>query len=118
MAKKTGRPFTKIDKEQLEKLMGYRPSSYDVGAFFKCDRNTINNFIKAEYSMTFKEFRQTHMSKTKLTLVQTALHRAIEGKNNDMLKFCLINIAGWTTGIGNKHEFDDEDIIEDLEWVD
>jgi hypothetical protein len=118
MAKKPrGRPEAQIDKPQLEQLMGYRPSMYDVSGFFKVSRTTMNDFIKKEYGMVFKEFRATYQSKMKLNLIQKAIFKAQNG-DNEMIKFCLINLGGWTNGNRERSDFDEDDFIEDIEWVD
>lgn len=124
MAKKDtrGRPKVPINKDQLEQLMGYRPSLFDVSGFFKCSRETIIRFITKEYGMTYKEFRSTYMSGMKLSLIQKAIAKArgTDGNprgDNDMLKFCLINLAGWVNGNAQKNEFDDEDFVEEIDWI-
>lgn len=97
--------------------MAHRPSQYDVAGFFKCNRQTVMTFIKEHYDMTFKEFRSTYMSGTKLKIIQKALLKAQRG-DNEMIKFCLINLAGWTNGYSQRNDFDDDDFVEELEWVD
>lgn len=112
---KIGRPRKEIDSDQLEKLMGFRPSLFDVSGFFKCSREHIIKHIRAEYDMTFKEFRSTFMSNRKLALIQVAMGKAEKG-DNEMIKFCLVNLAGWTNGYNQRNDFEDEDYVEVLEW--
>lgn len=114
---KLGRKFIPIDKHQLEKLMGFRPSLYDVAGFFKVSRDKIQHFIRDEYDMEFKEFRSTYMSGTKLSIIQKAVKKAHNG-DNEMIKFCLNNLAGWTNGYASRPDFDEEDFIDEIQWVD
>lgn len=112
---KGGRPKKVLNKKQLQMLMGYRPTLWDVAGFFECGRETVIRFIKKEYGMEFKEFRSTYMAGTKLKIIQKAIIKAQEG-NNEMIKFVLQNLAGWTNGFAKREDFDEEDFIEDIEW--
>lgn len=119
--KKKGRPIgsgaIQIDKEQLERLMSYRPTLYDTAGFFKCERSTVQRFINKHYNMDFMEFRKIYMSDAKLSLIQKAMEKA-QGGDNEMLRYCINNLAGWTNGHKRDDRFDDEDFVDEIEWVD
>lgn len=110
-----GRPKIQIDKEQLERLMGFRPSLYDCAGFFKCGHRTVQRFIKDEYDMEFLEFRKTYGAGAKLSVIQKCYTKATSG-DNEMIKFYLINVAGWTNGYSRDHRFDEDEAIDDIEW--
>lgn len=115
----SGRPKKEVNLEQLEKLMGYRPSLYDTAGFFKCSREKIQDLIKEEYDMNFIDFRKYYGSEAKLSLIQKAMSMALnkERPDKEMLKFCIINLAGWTNGFHKDQRFDEDDTIDDLEWI-
>lgn len=115
---KRGRPEAPLlNQDQLEKLMSYRPSMWDCAGFFKCSRETVLRFIKKHYDMDFIEFRKTYMANAKLSLIQKAMEKA-QGGDNEMIRYCLNNLAGWTNGHQRDARFEDEDFIDDIEWVD
>lgn len=102
MAKrKVGRPkgtkiFSDPEKQrQLEALLKLKPTLNDCAGFFKCDRDTISDFIKDEYGYTFDEYRERCMSHTRFALVRQALEQA-KGGNTTMLIFCLKNLCHWS----------------------
>lgn len=53
MAKKMGRPLTKIDKSQFEKLCSIQCTKEEIAGFFDCSEDTIEKFCKREYGETF-----------------------------------------------------------------
>lgn len=117
MANKGGRPRIEIDKHQLEDLMNFRPSTYDCAGHFKCSRETILEFIRVNYDMTFLEFRKCYGYKVKMNLITKAIDLAKRG-NTEMIKFCLNNLGGWTNGYNQQRAFEEEESIDSLEWVD
>lgn len=84
-----------IDAEQLEAFMRMKPSLADTAAWFKCGETTIADFIKANYGLTFREFREQKMVHTRHELIRTAIGKAMQG-DNVMLIFCLKNLCGWS----------------------
>jgi hypothetical protein len=98
MAKKVGRPRIELDWVQAEALMRMNPTLADTAAFFKCGQTTIEERIREEYDLTFKEFRNQNMVHTRLNLVRKAMKMA--EKNPTMMIFCLKNLCKWV----DKHE--------------
>ena len=62
---------------------------------------TIKNHIRRRYDLTFTEYADRKLSRTKVKLVQKAVEQAMSG-NTTMLIFCLKNICKWA----DKHELD------------
>lgn len=52
---RTGRPKIQIDKIMFEKLCGLMCTEDDIANFFNCSIDTINNWCKSEYDMTFSD---------------------------------------------------------------
>ena len=52
---KMGRPKTKIDKENFEKLCGLQCTEIEIADFFNCSIDTINNWCKETYGETFSD---------------------------------------------------------------
>ena len=55
MAKQMGRPKSKIEREQFEKLCNIQCTLEEIAGFFDCCDDTINNWCKKEYGETFSE---------------------------------------------------------------
>lgn len=106
-----GRKPIKLDHDQLKKLMQFKPTVAMTAGFFDVSKKTIERFIDAEFDgMTFLEFREHYMANTKLKLIQLAMKRAENG-SDDMLKYCLNNMCGWSY---NPEPEVDSDPVEDM----
>lgn len=92
--------------EQLKQLMRLKPSLLDTAAFFECGQTTIEDTIKKEWGLTFREFREQNMVHTRLAIVRKAIEKAKSG-DNVMLIFCLKNLCKWS----DKGEFDGPDVV-------
>ena len=88
-------PNKQIDLGQLERLMRFRPTVTDTAGFFKVSKRWVQQTIEEKYNMTFTDFREYYMADLKLKLVQIAQQKALSGKDNEMLKYCLNNLCGW-----------------------
>ncbi len=108
----------KIDNEQLEKLMMYMPTSNEAAHFFKVGRSSLIRYIEDKHDMTYLEFRNYHMSGMKLKLKRECLKRAFEDKDAGMLRFCMVNMNNWHHGHQQLKSFDEDEQVEDIEWVD
>ena len=94
-AKKMGRPVIEFDWHTLDKFLAYRASLADCAELMNCSEDTITRRIKEEHGVTFAVYRDKKMAKTRVKLVETALHLATKG-NVTMLIFSLKNLCGWT----------------------
>lgn len=109
-----GRPpvvRAKLAGPELKKIMKFRPTLADVAGHFDCHKRSVQNFIEENYQMTFFEFRDHCMADVKLKLIQIAIQKALGGKDNEMLKYCLNNLAGWSYNPLPKEDMED---IEDM----
>lgn len=88
------RPAKEIDLPKLKALMRLKPSLEDTAAFFECSERTIERVIRAEFKLSFVDFRQQNMVHTRLNIVRKAISKA-EAGDNTMLIFCLKNLCGW-----------------------
>jgi len=91
------RPIIKFDEKSwatLETLCHLNASKKLCASFLGVSPDTIKRRIKEKYKCSFEEYREKHLNKTKVKLIQTAINRAIDG-NNTMLIFCLKNLCGW-----------------------
>lgn len=102
-----GRPkvFNKKKLEELQKLMRFKPRLIDAAAWFDCGKTTVEDTIREHFDMTFREFREKYMVKTRMALQQKAINMAMGG-DRIMLLFTLKNLCGWQD---NPDSFDDED---------
>lgn len=92
---KMGRPPIEIKLEQLESLMRMNPTLEDTANFFMCSPGTIEQRIRDEYDLTFREFREQRVVHTRLDLKRNAVKMAMSG-NATMAIFCLKNMCDWS----------------------
>lgn len=85
---------TPFSWDKLDGLLAYKSSLVVCSDILECHENTIKNHIKKRYDMTFTEYSEKKLSRTKLKLVQKAIEQATSG-NTTMLIFCLKNICKW-----------------------
>ena len=92
-----------LDWDQMEALMQCKPTLAMTASYFGVSDVTIENKIREKYNLTFGEYRDKAMAFVRATLIQTAIHRAIN-KSDVLLIFCLKNIAHWADKIESKIE--------------
>jgi hypothetical protein len=80
--------------EKLDGLLAYKSSLVVCADILECHENSIKNHIKKRYGLTFTEYAEKKLSRTKVKLVQKAIEQATSG-NTTMLIFCLKNICKW-----------------------
>lgn len=80
--------------DKLDGLLAYKSSLVVCSDILECHENTIKNHITKRFGMTFTEYSQKKLSRTKVKLVQKAIEQAMSG-NTTMLIFCLKNICKW-----------------------
>lgn|SRR3990167_865598 len=91
---KMGRPPVDFNWERLEALCQRNMKLIDCCEIMQTSDSTILRRIKDKYKVTFEEYRDKKMARTRLKLVEKALELA--DKNNvTMLIFCLKNLCGW-----------------------
>lgn len=80
--------------DKLDGLLAYKSSLIVCADILDVHENTIKNHIKKRYNMTFTEYAEKKLSRTKVKLVQKALEMATSG-NTTMMIFCLKNLNKW-----------------------
>lgn len=98
-----GRPNTPIDKGQLETMIAYGATCLDCANEFDCHTDTIENFIKANWSMNFSQFSDKKKGYFRTRLRQKMINLALDG-NPTMLIWCSKNILGWADKTETKVE--------------
>ncbi len=98
---KFGRPVKDIDLEELKSLMEFYPSLDETAGWFDCSQDTISRAIDVGFNMTFAEFRQHYMARTKLNLKRVAIKKAIEGDSR-MLIHCLRALTNMDERVENQ----------------
>jgi hypothetical protein len=81
--------------DKLDGLLAYKSSLVVCADILDCHENTIKNHIKKRYGVTFTEYADKKLSRTKVKLVQKAIESAMSG-NTTMHIFCLKNICKWS----------------------
>ena len=81
--------------DKLDGLLAYKSSLTVCADILETTDTTIKNHIKRRYNLTFTEYAERKLSRTKLKLVQKAIEQASSG-NTTMLIFCLKNICKWS----------------------
>lgn len=80
--------------DKLDGLLAYKSSLTVCSDILDVSERTIRNHIKQRFDMTFGEYADRKLSKTKVKLVSKAIEMANSG-NNTMMIFCLKNICKW-----------------------
>lgn len=91
----TGPAIDSIDGNKLKALMRMKPRLEDTAILMDVSAKTIERFIRQEFDMTFRDFRELHMVHCRHELIRTAFEIATGDKNVVMLIFCLKNMCGW-----------------------
>lgn len=81
--------------EKLDGLLAYKSSLVVCADILETTDTTIKNHIQRRYGLTFSEYAELKLSRTKFKLVQKAIEMAMSG-NATMLIFSLKNLAGWS----------------------
>lgn len=92
--------------DKLDGLLAYKSSLTVCADILETTDTTIKNHIKKRYNMTFTEYAEKKLSRTKVKLVQKAIEMATSG-NTTMMIFCLKNICKWND---NNNEIDTQKI--------
>lgn len=110
-SKSTKVTYESFDWIQLDKYLQFKPTLTTTAELMGCSKTTIKEYLKKKYSMTYTEYADVKLSKTKHRLVEKALQMAMSGKNNVMMIFCLKNICKWSDNIEAEIEESDLEFI-------
>ena len=116
---KMGRPQINIDKSQFENLLEMNATLREIAGWFKCSEDTIENFSKREYGMTFSECFEKYSQKGKISL-RRAMFKSAMGGNVPMQIFLAKNFLGMTdkSVVGVETEEESKKIAKEfLDWA-
>lgn len=68
MSKKMGRPKIQINEIEFEKLCGLQCTEEEIAGFFNCSIDTICNWCKETYNMTFSDIYKKKSGIGKISL--------------------------------------------------
>lgn len=84
-----------LDFKILKGLVAHGATKRMCADILDCSEDTVERRVKETFTQTFKEFRESRMSVTKVKLIQKAIDMAMGG-NVTMLIFCLKNLCEWS----------------------
>lgn len=87
-----GRP-PKVNFDEVKKLLGLAPTLEACAAYFDVSISAIEECIKRETALTFRELRHQCAEGTKAYLVTLAIEKA--HKSDALHIFALKNLCGW-----------------------
>jgi hypothetical protein len=76
---KMGRPLIKIDQAQFEKLCSIMCTLTDIAGFFDCSPDTIENWCKKTYHMTFSDIYKRKSANGRVSLRRKQFEVAMSG---------------------------------------
>lgn len=86
--------------DKLDGLLAYKSSLTVCSDILEVSDTTIKNHIKKRFDMSFTEYAEKKLSRTKVKLVQKAIEMANSG-HATMMIFCLKNICKWSDNQDN-----------------
>ena len=92
-----GRPRKEINDTEFEKLCGLQCTLEEIAGFFDCSPDTIENWCKREYGVTFSDIYKKFSYGGKLTLRRNMLK--LSEKSAVMAIFLAKNWLGMTDNV-------------------
>ena len=83
-----------FDWNVLDTLLLYKSSCGMCAEWLGVHPNTIKNHIRQRFDMTFSEYAELKLTRTKVKLIQSAIEKSLRG-NTILHIFCLKNLCGW-----------------------
>lgn len=99
---KMGRPIKEIDKKSFENLCALQCTQLEIADFFDCCDDTINNWCKKEYGMTFSDIYKVKSAPGKISL-RRLQWKAAEKGNSALLVWLGKQYLGQTDKIENNN---------------
>jgi len=84
-----------IDWVKLDTILQFYPTKATCCDQLGVSEDVLEKRLRVEKNCTFREYRETKMSGTRVALARKAVKMALDG-NVTMLIFCLKNLCGWT----------------------
>ena len=91
---KMGRPLKEIDEDNFKKLCTLQCTESEIASFFNCDEDTICNWCKRTYGLTFSDAFKRFSASGKVALRRIQFRHA--EKNAAMAMFLGKNWLGQT----------------------
>lgn len=82
---KMGRPTIPIDQETFERLCQINATLMEISGWFKCSEDTIENWCKKTYGITFSECFKRFASEGKISLRRKMFQGALGGNPTLMI---------------------------------
>lgn len=109
--KKMGRPKTRIDVKQFEKLCQLQCTLTEIAGFFECSEDTIENWCWRTFNMTFSDVFRQKRSGGLISLRRNQFR--LSEKNATMAIFLGKNYLGQKENVMS----DDDIVAEDIDAV-
>lgn len=103
---RTGRPTIEIKEDQFESLCNLQCTLTEIAGFFKCSEDTIENWCKKTYKMTFSECYKKYSQGGKISLRREQWKLAQKG-NSSMLIWLGKQWLGQTDKVEQTTSFED-----------
>lgn len=81
-----------------------------TAGYCEVSEDLIEQHVKKEKGMTFREYRDQLMSTSRLKLIQKAMSKAFDG-DNTMLIWCMKNQCGWADKVDHGVNEDRKQIL-------
>ena len=98
-----GRPETKIDWEQFDKLCMLQCTQKEIASFFDCTDDTIQNIVKKHKNMSFSDYYAQKSQKGKIAIRRKMFQNAESG-NTSMLIWLSKQYLGMREQVENHNE--------------
>ena len=83
--------------------MRVEPTLEDTCAWFQCSDETLNDFLKKNFNMTFLDFRKAHAVQSRMGIKRKMIEKALAG-DNQMLIWLSKNMLGMSDKVETKNE--------------
>jgi hypothetical protein len=89
------RNWAPADDKQLISFMRTCPLLMDTAHYFEVSQDTIEDYIRRRWGVSYTEFRAKHLADTRAVLVNTALELALVKKDWRAIQKCLEYYCKW-----------------------
>lgn len=111
-------PNEAIDIVLLKNLMYFKPTSIETAAFFGITRECLAKYMKKKFGLSFTEYQSVALIDVKKALVNKGLQKALQKGDNDMIKYFMNNLCGWTLNGKTDQDAAPPQDIDGLEFLD
>jgi len=90
-----GRNRIEINWETLDALLQFKPTKRFCADYLGISEDTLEKNLKEKYEMTYSEYADFKLDRTRFKIQEKAIKKALEG-DKTMLIFCLKNLCMWS----------------------